>query len=201
MEIVWASLWSDGQDSNENLALALQAAQRAVTLDSNDALCHLALGYVQCARKSFDLAAYHFNLATKLNPNDAEGIAFCGELEVFTGKPEVALRSLAQARALNPHQPNYYYYIEGIALYQLRRYEEAIRAFDSATARRPYVYRYLAAAYAQLGRMAEAKLAAEKSLAHQPKFSLRVWSEWEPYQRAADLDHMREGMRKAGLPE
>ena len=201
VEIVWANLWSDGQDPNENLALALQAAQRAVTLDNNDALCHRALGYVQCARKSFDLAAYHFNLATKLNPNDAEGIAFCGELEVFTGKPEVALRSLARARALNPHQPNYYYYIEGIALYQLRRYEEAIRAFDSATARRPYVYRYLAAAYAQLGRMAEARLAAEKSLAHQPKFSLRVWSEWEPYQRAADLDHMRDGMRKAGLPE
>ena len=46
-----------------------------------------------------------------------------------------------------------------------------------------------------------ARRAIEKSRALQPKFTLRVWSEWEPYQFQADLEHMREGMRRAGLPE
>jgi TolB-like protein len=201
IEIFWVKLWSDREDAKESLALALQAAQRAVTLDNNDSLCHWSLGFVHYARKSLDLAAYHFDLATKLNPSDAESIARYGVLEVFTGKPEQALRSLARAQALNPRQSNFHYDLEGIALYQLRRYEEAIKAFECATAMRPYMHRYLAAAYAQAGRLAEAKAAAARSLALQPKFTLRVWSEWEPYRVQADLEHMREGMRKAGLPE
>jgi TolB-like protein/Flp pilus assembly protein TadD len=201
IEISWANLWSDHEGAKENLALALLAAQRAATLDSNDSLCHWSLAYVHYARKAPDLAAHHFDLATKLNPSDAESIAHLGILEAFSGRPEQALRSLAQVRALNPRQPNYYYNLEGIALYQLRRYEDAIRAFECSTAKRPYVYRYLAAAYAQTGRLAEARAAADRSLALQPNFTLSVWSEWEPYQAPADFEHMREGMRKAGLPE
>jgi hypothetical protein len=49
--------------------------------------------------------------------------------------------------------------------------------------------------------MAEARAAAEKSRALQPQFSLNRWSTIEPYQFEVDLEHMREGMRKAGLPE
>jgi TolB-like protein/Tfp pilus assembly protein PilF len=201
VESFWGKLYSDREGAIENLGMALQAAQRAVTLDSNDSLCHFSLGFVHYARKSLDLAAHHFDLATRLNPNDASGISGRAMLEVFAGTAEEALRSVAQARALNPRQPNYYYDLGGIALYQLRRYEEAIRAFECATARQPYIHRYLAAAYAQAGRPAEARASADRSLALQPQFSLRVWSEWEPYARPADLEHMREGMRKAGLPE
>ena len=201
VEIFWTKMYSDHDGAQQALATALQAAQRAVTLDSNDSLCHWSLGFVHCARKSLDLAAHHFDLAARLNPNDAESIARCGILEVFAGQPEQALRSVARARILNPRQPNYYYDVEGIALYHLRRYEEAIRAFECMTAKQPYVHRYLAAAYAHAGRQAEARASADRSLALQPKFTLRVWSEWEPYQFPADLEHMREGMRKAGLPE
>ena len=201
VEIFWTKLWSDDQGAQECLTMALQAAQRAVTLDGNDSACHWSLGFVHYARKSLDLAVHHVDLAKRLNPNDTESIWHCAVMELFTGKPEQALRSIAEAQVLNPRQPNLYYDLEGIALYQLRRYEEAITAFECATARKPYVYRYLAAAYAQAGRLAEARAAADRSLALQPKFSLRVWAEWEAYERPGDLAHMREGMRKAGLPE
>ncbi|MEZ5833805.1 MAG: BTAD domain-containing putative transcriptional regulator [Dongiaceae bacterium] len=201
VEIFWTKMYSDREGAQEALATALQAAQRAVTLDSNDALCHWSLGFVHFARKSLDLAAHHFDLATKLNLNDAEGTARCSVLKVFAGKPEESLRSIARARILNPRQPNYCYDVEGLALYHLRRYEEAIKAFECMTAKQPYIHRYHAAACAQAGRLAEARASAQQSLALQPDFSLRVWSEWEPYAHHADLEHMREGLRKAGLPE
>jgi adenylate cyclase len=202
LEILWSEVWTlEPRDAARRLEEALVTAQRAVTLDGNDALCHWSLAYVHLARKAFDLAADHLDLAITLNPSDAESLSHRAILEMFTGRPEQALQSIRQARALNPVRPNYYWGAEGIALYHLRRYGEAAKLFERSTAKRPYFYRYLAAAYAQMGRSTEAKAAAEKSRALQPKFTLSVWSEWEPYQFQADLEHMREGMRKAGLPE
>ena len=121
---------------------------------------------------------------------------------MFTGQPQQALHSIEVVMRLNPTPPNYCWILQGHAFYQLRRYEEAARAFERTTApRRPYVYRYLAACYAQIGRLAEARALASDSLRLQPAFTLHVWAQTEPYEFQADLDHMLDGLRKAGLPE
>ena len=91
--------------------------------------------------------------------------------------------------------------VEGLALYQLGRYGEAAQALERATALRPYATRYLAACYAQLGRNAEARTLAAEALRQEPSFTLRDWAEDEPYESSASLEHMMEGLRKAGLPE
>ena len=203
VEVYWTEMWAaNGPDSSKaTLEHALLAAQRAVALDGNDSLCQWALGWVYLARRSFDLAVHYTDLATKLNPNDAESIARRGILELYTGRPRQALQSMDLARRLNPTPPNNYWVADGLALYHLRRYTDAAKAFERATAWRPYVYRYLAACYAQLGRLAEARVLVAKSLELQPGFTLRVWTTFEPYEASADLDLMLEGMRKAGLPE
>jgi TolB-like protein/Flp pilus assembly protein TadD len=203
VEVFWTEIWdASGPDSAKTtLEHALLAAQTAVALDGNDSLCQWALGWVHIARRSFDLAEHHTSLATRLNPNDAQSIAHRGLLELYRGRPQQALQSIDLARRLNPTPPNYYWVAEGLALYHLRRYTDAAKAFERATAWRPYVYRYLAASYAQLGRLAEARALAAESLKLQPNFTLRVWATIEPYESRADLDDMLEGLRKAGLPE
>ena len=194
--------WTESlPDSKARLEQALLEAQKAVALDGNDSVCHMALALVHLARKSFDLAAHHIGLATKLNPNDAESIAHHGTLEMHTGRPEQALQSISFAMRLNPTPPNYYWIGQGLALYHLRRCEEASRAFERATAWRPYVYRYLAACFAQLDRLSEARALVAESLKLQPRFTLGVWAIIEPYQSREDLDDMLDGLRKAGLPE
>jgi hypothetical protein len=64
-----------------------------------------------------------------------------------------------------------------------------------------YIDRYLAACYAQLGRMAEAEACVARVRRLAPKFSLRRYADREMFKSKADLDHMIAAMRKAGLPE
>ena len=52
-----------------------------------------------------------------------------------------------------------------------------------------------------MDRTAEAQAAAAEALRQQPTFNLRVWAKFENYKFQADLDHMLDGFRKAGLPE
>ncbi len=202
VEVFWTDLVPYVQgEAHPTLDHALRAAQRAVALDGADSRCHCALSYVHVARKSFDLAADHLDLAARLNRNDSECIVQLGMLEMLRGRPTEALRFVDRAMTLNPIPPNYYWIVQGLALYHLRRYDAACRAFERATARRPYVNRYLAACHAQLGRFAEAHALVAESLRLQPTFSLRLWQMIEPYESRADLDHMLDGLRKAGSPE
>ena len=194
--------WTESlPDSKARLEQALLEAQKAVALDGNDSVCHMALGWVHLARKSFDLAAHHIGRAIRLNPNDAESIFYRAALEIYTGRAQQALQSMSVAIRLNPTPPNHYWTGQGLALYHLRRYEEACTAFARATARLPYVSRYLAACYAQLDRPSEARALVAESLKLQPRFTLGVWAIIEPYQSREDLDDMLDGLRKAGLPE
>ena len=80
-----------------------------------------------------------------------------------------------------------------------RRYGDAIEAYKRKANPQTWVLSRLAACYAQLGRMEEAAQAAAEILRLKPDFTIsgQRTASWGP----ADLEHLREGMRKAGLPE
>ncbi|MGH6920975.1 MAG: adenylate/guanylate cyclase domain-containing protein, partial [Geminicoccaceae bacterium] len=64
-----------------------------------------------------------------------------------------------------------------------------------------YARVYLAAVYAQLGRVEEAKAEAAEALRMSPNYSgLRI-TERLPHKDPAALARLVDGMRKAGLPE
>jgi adenylate cyclase len=200
-EAYWAEVYGETSNAKAALDQALLAVQRAVALDGNDALCHCAAGYAHVTGRSFDRAAHYIGIATRLNPNDAEVIASQIMLEVCCGLPHAALQSLDAALRLVPTPPNWYREWQGLALYNLRRYEEAAKAFESASVKRPYIYRYLAASYAQMDRIPEARAAAAEALRLQPHFTLRRFLLVVPWEPQIDRDHMLDGLRKAGLPE
>jgi adenylate cyclase len=56
-----------------------------------------------------------------------------------------------------------------------------------------------AACLSQLGRLNEARAVAAEVLRLKPGF--RISAEMPIYRRDEDVDHMREALRKAGLPE
>jgi TolB-like protein/Tfp pilus assembly protein PilF len=180
---------------------AIEAGKKAVALDSSDAQCHQALAHAYLCRRSFDLADYHLGMATRLNPNDSELVAHRAWFELCAGRPNEALAWLDQAVQLNPNPRTWYWDLRGLALYHLRRYADALSAFERISSGPVYIDRFRAACHAQLGQLDEAHAIVAQALTRDPDFSLRQFALVEPYKSRADLDHMIDGMRKAGLPE
>jgi adenylate cyclase len=87
-----------------------------------------------------------------------------------------------------------------MAFIELGRFDEAIVAGKKAQRQKPYssAYRCLAAAFAHLGRDAEAHEAAARLLEVDPSFTISDWIARGGYSNAKLLI---EGLRKAGLPE
>jgi tetratricopeptide (TPR) repeat protein len=102
---------------------------------------------------------------------------------------------------LNPHYPDWYDWVLGMAYYSARRYEETIAAFKRMVSLNPESLRYLAASYAQLGREAEARAVTAEILEEDPEFSSAYWADKRGYKNQADRDHYLDGLRKAGLPD
>jgi adenylate cyclase len=89
----------------------------------------------------------------------------------------------------------------GMALVELRRFDEAIVAGKKAQRQSPSysgAYRCLASAFAHLGRDAEAREAAALVLQHDPGFTI---SSWIARGGQSNAKLLIEGLRKAGLPE
>jgi tetratricopeptide (TPR) repeat protein len=120
-------------------------------------------------------------------------------MELIAVQPEEALRSFERAIRLNPLQYSTFSGM-GVALIELRRFDEAIVAGKKALRQNPYsaAYRCLAAAFAHLGRDAEAREAAARVLELDPAFTISA--RMGP-RRQAHAKLQIEGLRKAGLPE
>ena len=123
-----------------------------------------------------------------------------GSILAAAGRPEEAIGLIRQAMRLNPFHPDWYWSDMAIAAYAAQRYEEALEANRRLAGRRQYwdIAR-AAACYAQLGRIDEARAQAAEALRLKPDFHLAA--ERLSYKNSADAEHVREGMRKAGLPE
>ena len=180
---------------------ALDMARRAAALDENDPYCHRVLSQVYLCNRSFERAEHHRDLGLAMNPNDADFIAHGAWYEICAGRPAVALEFVDRAERLMPRGESWYWELRGLALYHLRRYAEASDAFERMGTGPAWFERFRAAAYAQLGQLDRARTAADESLRRDPGFTLQRFKDIDPYRAKADLDHMIDGLRKAGLPE
>ncbi len=63
------------------------------------------------------------------------------------------------------------------------------------------VHRPMAASYAMLERMNEARGALEALQSRVPNVSIEATRQQMPFRREADMDHYLDALRKAGMPE
>jgi adenylate cyclase len=141
--------------------------------------------------------------AVALNPNSFAAWNGRGQAYRIAGLPEEALRSFERAMRMSPVDPLLHQTLNGMGrvLIELGRFDEAVVAGKKAQRQSPSyppAYRCLAAAFAHLGRDAEAREAAARVLETDPAFTISAWIA-RGGQTNAKL--LIEGLRKAGLPE
>ena len=140
--------------------------------------------------------------AVALNPNSYLAWNCRGQVYRLAGLPEEAVRSFERAIRMSPIDPRLHQSLVGMGMasVELSRFEEAIAAGKKALRQNPSyagAYRCLAAAFAYLGRDAEAREAAARLLEFDPAFTLSAFIA----RGQSNAKLLIEGLRKAGLPE
>jgi adenylate cyclase len=141
--------------------------------------------------------------AVSLNPNSFHVWLNRGWVYQIAGLPEKAIQSFERATRMSPIDPLLHRAFTGMgmALIELRRFDEAIVAGKRAQHQNPSypsAYRCLTSVFAHLGRYAEAREAAARLLDLDPAFTI---SACIARGGQANSNVQLEGLRKAGLPE
>jgi adenylate cyclase len=141
--------------------------------------------------------------AVALNPNSYVAWDARGWVYRNAGVSGEALRSFERAVRMSPVDPDLHQPLVGMGytLIELRRFDEAVAAGKKALRQNPSypaTYRCLASAFAHLGCDTEAREAAARVLKVDPAFTISGWIARIGQSNATLL---REGLRKAGLPE
>ena len=150
----------------------------------------------------FDAAVSAADAGLAVNPNDPNMYVARGEAYISLGRFDQAKSDLQQAIRLSPRDPfiTIFYTELGDAEIGAGRPEAAIveyrKALDAGD-HTYWVYSNLAASYALLGKMDEAKPFVAETLRVNPSFTIKWFREHVPY----DIPTRDEGLRKAGFAE
>lgn len=173
-------------------------ARRALALDHEQADGLRELGLCHLYRGRFDESLQAFAEAEERAPQHADLIADHADALSLSGMSSQALAKITQATVLNPLCPDRYRWYEGTILYQLDRYEEAIRAVSRMADNTP-AFKLLAASWAMLGEPAKARNYARKVMQTYPDFTVAKWLAMIPIRDAGLKDRYEQGLRAAGF--
>jgi adenylate cyclase len=189
----------DGE--RNHLSRAKTHAEQALALDSSNELAHSAMAIVYTYAKQFDLAGVHFDRSILLNPNNPRVATMHALWLTYVGRPNEALQRLDETVRWDPFPTTWYWRVRGETLFQLRRYKDAIEAFNNMPIQHAWDHAYLAAAYAHAGLLDDAHGQLTAYRAAGPTIALADFVSHLPYKDQQSLDHLIEGLRKAGLRE
>ena len=197
--------WAD--DPQGALAAAGQHAERAVTLDPNDARALTIAGHVRAFlhHRLREAIALH-ERALSANPNLAMAWNLSGVAYAYLGEWDEAERRINRYKKLSPLDPHAFFFDTAFIIVALlkRDYESAVAtgravsemnpAFSAAC--KPYL-----AALGHLGQVQEAAVVRRRLLSIEPDFTVRHFLETSPFERPQDRDHFAAGLRLALVPD
>jgi adenylate cyclase len=190
-------------DSAQALLEAERWARRALELNDQEPVSHMALGNVLLWRRDHDGALAEFARMIALDPNFAQGHSATGLALMYAGEPARALEPFAIAMRLDPHYPDILLHFLAQANFSLGKYEIAVQQLLDRIARNPSTdasRMLLASSYGHLGRAEDARAVWADLLKVNANFSLMQRARVLPYKNPDDFQRIQEGLAKAGLP-
>jgi DNA-binding NtrC family response regulator/TolB-like protein len=207
----WLALWyiirfGQGSKGAAEIASARYFAKHALHLDPED-----FLGLAVCAHlaafldHNLDEAQNLFDSSLRQNPNSAFTWGHSSLTLCYLGEYTAGLSRARYALSLSPHDPLIYYYSHAGALAELLlgNFSHAIDlALEShvTNPRFSATPRVLAAAFALLGREADAQRAARDLLTLEPHFRVSDFERSYPLRDRPALNRYAEALVMAGLP-
>ncbi|HEX2113621.1 MAG TPA: adenylate/guanylate cyclase domain-containing protein [Alphaproteobacteria bacterium] len=191
----------------ENRAIydeAIAFSKRAVSLDPRSPHARYALALSYFHTGEIFVAIREMEEVIRLHPSHAVARANLGNLYNYVNQPDRAREAVLLALRLSPNDPRKFIWMPALAgsLYLLSRYEESIEAGRQGHSMKPdYVasLRYVAASLGQLGRASEAAPYVEILRRSDVDISsLRSYLA-RYYVDTAALEHIIDGLRKAGF--
>jgi len=191
----------------EEKTKALRHARLAIAAGSNDAaalaIAGLVVGFLDPSDYATALDAFDHSLA--MSPSSALALGFSAVTRAWRGESAIAIQQAEQALRLSPFDPlsNIRHMAIAIAHFVAGRFEEAAAAAHRATQGHPRFsppYWMRAAALANLGRIDEAKIMAQRLLDVQPQFTVSSITS-APFANPEILAALGQALRRVGLPE
>jgi len=197
----YVSDWAE--DPAQALDEAERWARRALELNDQDPVSHLALGSVFLWRRNHETALAECRRMIELDSNFAQGHSATGLALMYAGRPAEALEAIAVAIRLDPHYSSIVLHFLAQTNFSLGSYEAAVEQLRRRIARTPGTdssRMMLAACYGHLGRLEEARAMWAELMQVNPHFSLAQRERVLPYKDPRDFQRIADGLAKAGLP-
>ena len=186
--------------TRETLEGALRSARRAVDANPSNHRAYQALAWALYLRKEVVASRHAGERALALNPMDACTAVYVGQTVAYSGDWDRGCALIARAIELNPHHPGWYRYASFLNAYRQRDYRSAlVAALKMNLPGVSLVEVALAATYGQLGDGAAARQAVRELLALKPDYPAIARQELGKWFDAEIVEHLVEGLRKAGL--
>jgi TolB-like protein/Tfp pilus assembly protein PilF len=187
-------------------AAAFRCGHRALEIDPDCAEAYGMLALTHLNAGEHDAAMEMSEKAIALAPNNAEllgGVA--SAVMRKSGQPKRGAELVKKAMRLCPfYRPGLLRALGNNYRMMSGRLEEAVACYRESLKREAgYLAAYvnLTSALGELGRLDEAREAAQALLQQEPDFSIRAYTAGLSYRDPADVERIAKGLRQAGLPE
>jgi TolB-like protein len=194
-------------DQPREFAEGIRLARLAVELGNDDAVALTRAGHT-LAHLAGDLdgAVVLIDKAIVLNPNLAAAWFLGGFLRAERGNPEAAIEFFTKAMRFSPLDPEMFRMQAGMAMSHLfgGRADLALSWAELSFRRLPsfgFVVIIIAACQALVGRLDEAREAADHLRKLDPTFHIAKLDAWIPIRLPEHRDSIANGLRLAGLPD
>ena len=191
----------------ESVALAMAAAQKALTPDEGDPVAHFAIGRVQMLRGEHDALIAELEKALHLDPSFAQACHGLGMVLSLTGRLDEAAEELEKCIRLSPRDPLRFATetIRAFTALQNHEFETAVEWAQKAVLHPAAVgggyfpYAVLASALSHLDRLEEAQSEIAAARTQKPDLTLSYIIKTQPTTKRGDLKTYLDGLRRIGL--
>ena len=188
------------EQPTEFLSRAEEMANKALALNNSDVRARVILGRIHIFYHRYDEAKAELDRAIAINPSDADGLAGRGNILMWSGQTDAAIETLELAQRIDPELNPVDRFSLSLAYYLKRRYDAAIEQCElnlRKTSGANFSRIVLAAAYAEQNRPEDTARVVTMIRRIDPTFDPKEFG--TKFLNSVDLEHLRDGLRKAGL--